>query len=103
MKINEKPPISPATLAPAAGTGRHQPRNDGATSAGSGAAQRAGAPAATVELSPRSRELHDALAAAKAAPDVRQGVVADVKARISNGTYQVDPERIARGILDTTA
>lgn len=103
MKINEKPPIAPATLAPTAGAGRPQPRGDGAPPAGSGAARQAGAPAAMVELSPRSRELHDALAAAKAAPDVRQGVVADAKARISHGTYQVDPERIARGILDTKA
>ena len=59
--------------------------------------------AATVELSTRSRELHEALRAAKAAPDVRADVVADVKQRIDNGTYTVDATAIARSMLDTLA
>jgi flagellar biosynthesis anti-sigma factor FlgM len=60
-------------------------------------------PAATVTLSSRSRELHGAMAAAKAAPDVRADKVADVRRRLDNGTYVVDPTRIARGILDSKA
>jgi len=60
-------------------------------------------PAATVSLSSRSRELHGALAAAQAAPDVRADKVADVRRRLENGTYVVDPTRIARGILDSRA
>jgi flagellar biosynthesis anti-sigma factor FlgM len=60
-------------------------------------------PAATVALSSRSRELHGAMAAAKNAPDVRADKVADVRRRIENGTYLVDPTRIARGILDSRA
>jgi negative regulator of flagellin synthesis FlgM len=60
-------------------------------------------PAATVALSSRSRELHGAMAAAKAAPDVRADRVADVRRRLDNGTYVVDPTRIARGILDSRA
>lgn len=60
-------------------------------------------PAATVQLSSRSRELHSAMAAANAAPDVRADKVADVKHRLQNGTYTVDPTRIARGILNTSA
>jgi flagellar biosynthesis anti-sigma factor FlgM len=60
-------------------------------------------PAARVELSSRSRELHQALAAANAAPDVRADKVNDAKARIAQGTYSVKAESIARGILDTKA
>jgi flagellar biosynthesis anti-sigma factor FlgM len=67
-----------------------------ATGAGAG-------PAATVSLSSRSRELHGALAAAQAAPDVRQDKVADVRNRLNNGTYVIDPTRIARGILENGA
>ena len=60
-------------------------------------------PAARVELSSRSREMHEALAAAKAAPDVRADKVADVKQRIAQGTYKVNAEAVAKGILDTRA
>jgi len=60
-------------------------------------------PAATVTLSSRSRELHSALATANASPDVRADKVADVRNRLQNGTYVVDPTRIARGILNTSA
>lgn len=60
-------------------------------------------PAARVELSSRSREMHQALEAANAAPDVRADKVNDAKARIAQGTYSVKAESIARGILDTTA
>jgi negative regulator of flagellin synthesis FlgM len=66
------------------------------------AAQAAGGaagPAATVQLSTRSRELHGALAQAKAAPDVREDRVADVRRRLESGTYVIDPTRIARSIL----
>ena len=81
-----KPETQPAQAAPAKTQG----------SAGSG-------PAATVSLSSRSRELHSAMAAAQAAPDVRADKVADVKRRLDSGTYVVDPTRIARGILNTSA
>jgi flagellar biosynthesis anti-sigma factor FlgM len=60
-------------------------------------------PAATVSLSSRSRELHGALAAANAAPDVREDRVAEVRRRLESGTYVIDPTRIARGILDSQA
>ena len=62
-----------------------------------------GQPAARVELSSRSREMHQALEAANAAPDVRADKVADAKARIAQGTYKVNAEVVARGILDTKA
>lgn len=60
-------------------------------------------PAARVELSARSREMHAALQAANAAPDVRADKVEAAKARIAQGTYTVKAEVVARGILDTRA
>ena len=60
-------------------------------------------PAARVELSSRSREMHQALEAANAAPDVRADKVNDAKARIAQGTYTVKAEVVARGILDKRA
>jgi len=60
-------------------------------------------PAARVELSSRSREMHQALAAANAAPDVRTDKVNDAKQRIAQGTYSVNAEAVAKGILDTRA
>jgi flagellar biosynthesis anti-sigma factor FlgM len=60
-------------------------------------------PAARVELSSRSREMHQALAAANAAPDVRADKVNEAKQRIAQGTYTVKAEVVARGILDTKA
>jgi flagellar biosynthesis anti-sigma factor FlgM len=62
-----------------------------------------GQPAARVDLSPRSREMHQALEAANAAPDVRAQKVADAKHRIAQGTYTVNAEVVARGILDKRA
>ncbi len=104
MKINEQPPIKPTDLGQAVPpSGPARPRPEESIPADPGAAGRAGAPAARVELSMRSRELHEALRAANAAPDVREDVVADARTKLTNGTYRVDPERIARGILDTTA
>ncbi len=100
MKINEQPPIRPTEIGGAAPAAARA-RNDVAATDPS--ATGAGAPAARVELSARSRELHEALMAAQAAPDVRAEVVADVRARLDAGTYRIDPERIARGLLDTKA
>jgi flagellar biosynthesis anti-sigma factor FlgM len=60
-------------------------------------------PAARVELSSRSREMHQALEAANAAPDVRADKVEAAKQRIAQGTYAVNAEVVARGILDTRA
>jgi negative regulator of flagellin synthesis FlgM len=60
-------------------------------------------PAARVELSSRSREMHAALQAAYAAPDVRADKVDAAKQRIAQGTYTVKAEVVARGVLDTKA
>jgi flagellar biosynthesis anti-sigma factor FlgM len=100
MKINEQPAVQPATIGrPAAApqaAGRPAPE-------GAGIVTGSDRPAVTVALSGRSRELHDARRAAADAPDVRSEVVNAIKGRIAAGTYAVDPERIAHGILDTLA
>ena len=89
-------PILRQTPPASQGTGRPEGARPDATTP-------AGQPAARVELSARSRELHQALEAAKAAPDVRADKVADAKARIAQGTYTVNAEHVAKGILDTRA
>ena len=85
-------PPSPATNAPA----KTEPQR-------AQDAHAANQPAARVELSSRSREMHQALEAANAAPDVRADKVNDAKARIAQGTYTVKAEVVARGILDKRA
>jgi len=85
-------PTAPATPAPARPEAQ-RPENDRVVNQ----------PAARVELSSRSREMHQALAAANAAPDVRTDKVNDAKQRIAQGTYSVNAEAVARGILDTKA
>ena len=85
-------PAAPANQAPARAEAQ-RPQEDRAVSQ----------PAARVELSSRSREMHQALEAAHAAPDVRADKVNDAKQRIAQGTYTVKAEVVARGILDTRA
>jgi flagellar biosynthesis anti-sigma factor FlgM len=60
-------------------------------------------PAATVAISARSRELHEALRLAKASDDVRPEVVKQIKTMVDNGTYVLDPSAIASGMLDRKA
>ncbi len=60
-------------------------------------------PAVRVELSGRAKELHAALAAANAAPDIRAEKVAEVKAKVDAGTFSVDTRLVARRMLDVQA
>jgi len=96
MKIQDQTTRTAAELGVAGARTQRAEAKPGqpATTAGGAAG-----PAATVSLSSRSRELHGALAKAQAAPDVRQEKVADVRRRLENGTYVIDPTRIARSIL----
>jgi len=102
MKVNDPFPMQPAPLAPAS-----RPRvansTTGTSRDGTAPTGRTTAPAANVAISARSRELHQALRAANAVPDVREDVVAEIQARLRSGTYRIDPEQIARGILDASA
>ncbi len=95
MKI-EQPPLGGAGRPEPIGARRLAPdaRPDPATDASA---------AATVHLSSRSRELHAAVRAADQAPDVRAELVREVRARIDSGTYRIEPEVIARRLLDRRA
>jgi flagellar biosynthesis anti-sigma factor FlgM len=94
--VTSSPPLQQTPAASSAPVRPEQARpQNGATPVGQ--------PAARVELSSRSREMHQALEAANAAPDVRADKVADAKQRIAQGTYTVNAEVVARGILDKRA
>jgi flagellar biosynthesis anti-sigma factor FlgM len=102
MKIEDRS----GTLAGLGQIGQPQAPTRGATPAGADPSRRGAAtdePAATVVLSSRARELHSALQAVREAPDVRPEVVADVRSRLEQGRYNVDPEATAGGILDLRA
>ncbi len=101
MKIEDPRSVtSSPPLRPPAPTNQAPARTE---AQGSQNDQAVGQPAARVELSSRSREMHQALEVANAAPDVRTDKVNDAKQRIAQGTYTVKAEVVARGILDTRA
>ncbi len=95
--VTSSPILRPATPAPAQ-TQAKPSRPEAAAPA-----QTPHQPAARVELSSRSHELHKALESASAAPDVRADKVAEARQRIAQGTYTVNADAVARGILDTKA
>ncbi len=100
MKIEDPRSVTSSPLHPTAPAGQAPARTEAARPQENRAV---GQPAARVELSARSREMHAALQAAYAAPDVRTDKVNDAKQRIAAGTYTVDAGVVARGILDTKA
>lgn len=53
----------------------------------------------SLEISQTGKDYQVARAALKSVPDVREDLVADIKARIQNGTYNVSDEDIADKIL----
>ena len=55
----------------------------------------AATPAATVSFSPRAQEIAQAKAAVDAAPDVRESLVASLKAKVESGTYHVSGADVA--------
>src|SRR5438445_13880182 len=81
---------------------------------GSGAARGAGPPADAaeaaagappsagdgVELSDQARFVGRATQAARKAPDVREGLVADLRQKVQDGSYVVDDEAVAKGRVD---
>ena len=99
MKIERDPALGPVAGTAAAPTGAaaaaQRPDRRSAPAAPPRTRSRApvARPAATVSLSARSRELHEALEAARAADDVRADVVKQIKTQVDNGTYVVDPAR----------
>lgn len=57
-------------------------------------------PSDSAGITESALELHRARATVEAAPETRSGRVRALKQEIANGTYQPDPEEIARKILD---
>jgi negative regulator of flagellin synthesis FlgM len=55
-----------------------------------------------VSLSPQARELLSAQRALAAIPDVRAEKVAEIKARIADGSYRIDSEKIAAEMIRQT-
>ena len=53
-----------------------------------------------VEISQFGRELKVAKEAVKNASDVREDRIADIKARMQNGTYQVSMQQVADKLVD---
>lgn len=51
------------------------------------------------EMSPSGRSFSASLQAMLSTPDIRENVVADIRARIEDGTYAVDAFQIADKIL----
>jgi flagellar biosynthesis anti-sigma factor FlgM len=51
----------------------------------------------------RVQERKKAKDLAMKSPDVREDRVSDIKSRIANGTYQVDSEKIAQGMIKEAA
>ena len=56
----------------------------------------------SVTLSDTARSLAAARQAVEAAPDVREQKVADIKQQVSDGTYQVSAQVLARKIVDAS-
>lgn len=56
-----------------------------------------------VEISRQGRDYQVAKAAVADAPDVREDLVADIKAGIANGTYMVSSEAFANKVVEEYA
>ncbi len=74
----------------------------GPANTGAGAADAKPREASNVQISPgakdRAEAFQKAFDIAKKTPDVREDKVQDLKARIANGTYQIDSGKIADGM-----
>jgi len=52
-----------------------------------------------VQISSLGKDIQTAKAAVAAAPDVREELIAPIRARVQNGTYNVDPGSFAEKLL----
>ncbi|WP_373497768.1 flagellar biosynthesis anti-sigma factor FlgM [Desulfococcus sp.] len=53
----------------------------------------------TVMISAQGRDIREAVNIAKSQPEVREEMVEAIRARIQNGTYEMDSERIAANMI----
>ncbi len=83
-----------------AGVGRNAAVGGSGVSASTSATAPAGAPAPgsdTVSISSSARQLNAAAAASvSGVPEAR---IAELRASIASGTYQIDPQKIAKGLV----
>ena len=56
-----------------------------------------------LQFSDLGREIRAAQAALAGAPDIRDDLVAPIKAKVQNGTYQVDTTSFARKLMQKAA
>ena len=75
-----------------------RPANQNVASTGSGAAS-AAATSDNVRLSATYQSLETKVSNGGGSFDAKK--VAEIKAAIANGTFQVDPEKVASGLIDT--
>lgn len=54
-----------------------------------------------VHLSPRAKEIHTAREALASGPDIRTEKVNDISKKISQGTYEINPDKTAENLLAT--
>ena len=52
------------------------------------------------QISAKGREMAQAKAVAEGAPDVREAKIAELRKRIAEGKYKVDPEAVADRMVD---
>lgn len=101
--INPNGPHIPVTTPSATGAGKAAAASAAFTESAKGASEGAKKGSAAVNISEGGRGRADAMAKAldiaKNTPDIREDRVADIKARIAAGTYQVDSGQIADGML----
>jgi negative regulator of flagellin synthesis FlgM len=80
-----------------AGAARSARKTDHPSSSGEAATS---SDAVKAELSARGKEIARAKAAATSAPDVREGKIAELKQRIAEGRYNVEPEAVADKLVN---
>jgi flagellar biosynthesis anti-sigma factor FlgM len=92
MKVSAKDP-NPNILAYVQNV--RNKRNDAATGEAAGDTLKRD----TVKISAQGRDIRQAVKIAKSAPDVREEEVAAIRARIENGTYVIESEKIAANMI----
>lgn len=100
MKVNQSPttPIQSAQTGEATGA-----KKSAKTSAAQAAYAQSSAStegAAKTEISAKAREMAKAKSVAQQTPDVREEKVAEIKRRLAEGRYKVDPQAVADRMVD---
>jgi len=95
MRISGEQSQLAGSVAPVTGANPTAAKATDQTAAASGVES----PAATVTLSANAQAIQQAKAAVAATPDVREGLVASIKAKVDAGTYNVSSSDIADMML----